>query len=454
MDDFLDQIILSSSWMDVNPAACSSWVDGSTAQRNGLAADSMVYDGNEKNSPTSIVASGHVIGSLAAHGLPRHVEHDGSPILASRNSTYCISHGIFTGGTQLRQEHPDHVSIPSRHDESHLSIQELIENSPMTRSSSLHESISPLWPLSYKGISSLPPVMGEGKLQHLGLQGESVEGDANITQKRSYGKKLQLLDNFPAASVNDQDDLQSCLSPRFTAGPPTLSRATPGLQSHPQEEDSNKHYMYQPSVSQLQPPPAAATGCNGAVKPRVRARRGQATDPHSIAERLRREKIAERMKSLQELVPNSNKMDKASMLDDITDYVKFLQLQVKVLSMSRLGAAGAVVPLITDVLSEGSTLLLSPSGRQETDLSESSDNIAFEQEVVKLMGSNVAAAMQYLQTKGLCLMPIALAAAISGRKATSNKVSAARKSPGTAHGLISPSSSSASAGTQTLSSGS
>ncbi|XP_058078717.1 bHLH transcription factor RHL1-like isoform X2 [Magnolia sinica] len=422
MDDFLDQIILSSSWMDVNPAACSSWVDGSTAQRNGLAADSMVYDGNEKNSPTSIVASGHVIGSLAAHGLPRHVEHDGSPILASRNSTYCISHGIFTGGTQLRQEHPDHVSIPSRHDESHLSIQELIENSPMTRSSSLHESISPLWPLSYKGISSLPPVMGEGKLQHLGLQGESVEGDANITQKRSYGKKLQLLDNFPAASVN--------------------------------EEDSNKHYMYQPSVSQLQPPPAAATGCNGAVKPRVRARRGQATDPHSIAERLRREKIAERMKSLQELVPNSNKMDKASMLDDITDYVKFLQLQVKVLSMSRLGAAGAVVPLITDVLSEGSTLLLSPSGRQETDLSESSDNIAFEQEVVKLMGSNVAAAMQYLQTKGLCLMPIALAAAISGRKATSNKVSAARKSPGTAHGLISPSSSSASAGTQTLSSGS
>ncbi|EFJ10163.1 hypothetical protein SELMODRAFT_128445, partial [Selaginella moellendorffii] len=39
----------------------------------------------------------------------------------------------------------------------------------------------------------------------------------------------------------------------------------------------------------------------------VRARRGQATDPHSIAERLRREKIAERMKALQELVPNANK---------------------------------------------------------------------------------------------------------------------------------------------------
>ncbi|KAG0472352.1 hypothetical protein HPP92_016898 [Vanilla planifolia] len=86
-------------------------------------------------------------------------------------------------------------------------------------------------------------------------------------------------------------------------------------------------------------------GGNSQVAPprqRVRARRGQATDPHSIAERLRRERIADRMKALQELVPNANKTDKASMLDEIIDYVKFLQLQVKVLSMSRLGGAGAV----------------------------------------------------------------------------------------------------------------
>ncbi|KAJ7523174.1 hypothetical protein O6H91_18G040400 [Diphasiastrum complanatum] len=84
-------------------------------------------------------------------------------------------------------------------------------------------------------------------------------------------------------------------------------------------------------------------------RPRVRARRGQATDPHSIAERLRRERIAERMRSLQELVPNSNKTDKASMLDEIIEYVKFLQLQVKVLSISRLGVARAVTPSVAGV---------------------------------------------------------------------------------------------------------
>ncbi|CAA3003233.1 transcription factor UNE12 [Olea europaea subsp. europaea] len=86
-----------------------------------------------------------------------------------------------------------------------------------------------------------------------------------------------------------------------------------------------------------------------ASRPRVRARRGQATDPHSIAERLRRERIAERIRALQELVPNVNKSDRAVMIDEIVEYVKFLRLQVKVLSMSRMGGAGAVAPLVTDI---------------------------------------------------------------------------------------------------------
>lgn len=120
------------------------------------------------------------------------------------------------------------------------------------------------------------------------------------------------------------------------------------------------------------------------------------------------------MKSLQELVPNSNKTDKASMLDEIIEYVKFLQLQVKVLSMSRLGGAGAVAPLIADVPSQGSGGVMSTAlGQASGPLALSQDGLAFEQEVARLMESNMTSAMQYLQNKGLCLMPIALASAIS-----------------------------------------
>lgn len=66
----------------------------------------------------------------------------------------------------------------------------------------------------------------------------------------------------------------------------------------------------------------------------VRARRGQATDRHSLAERVRREKISERMKLLQDLVPGCNKITgKALMVDEIINYVQSLQCQVEFLSM-------------------------------------------------------------------------------------------------------------------------
>ncbi|VFQ59308.1 unnamed protein product [Cuscuta campestris] len=67
----------------------------------------------------------------------------------------------------------------------------------------------------------------------------------------------------------------------------------------------------------------------------VRARRGQATNSHSLAERARREKINEKMKLLQELVPGCNKISGTAMvLDEIINHVQFLQRQVEFLSMS------------------------------------------------------------------------------------------------------------------------
>lgn len=82
----------------------------------------------------------------------------------------------------------------------------------------------------------------------------------------------------------------------------------------------------------------------------VRARRGQATDAHSLAERVRREKITERMKVLQDLVPGCNKVTgKAVMLDEIINYVQSLQRQVEFLSMK----LATVNPRIEEMNMEG-----------------------------------------------------------------------------------------------------
>ncbi|KAK4785017.1 hypothetical protein SAY86_001706 [Trapa natans] len=69
---------------------------------------------------------------------------------------------------------------------------------------------------------------------------------------------------------------------------------------------------------------------------KIRAKRGCATHPRSIAERVRRTKISERMRKLQDLVPNMDKqMSTADMLDLAVDYIKDLQQHVKKLMVDR-----------------------------------------------------------------------------------------------------------------------
>ncbi|GJX35710.1 transcription factor bHLH130-like protein isoform X1 [Tanacetum coccineum] len=66
---------------------------------------------------------------------------------------------------------------------------------------------------------------------------------------------------------------------------------------------------------------------------RSRAKRGCATHPRSIAERVRRTRISERMRKLQELVPNMDKQtNTADMLDLAVDYIKELQKEAESLS--------------------------------------------------------------------------------------------------------------------------
>ncbi|MED6123077.1 hypothetical protein PIB30_045952 [Stylosanthes scabra] len=67
-----------------------------------------------------------------------------------------------------------------------------------------------------------------------------------------------------------------------------------------------------------------------------RTSRGSATDPQSIYARKRRARINERLRILQNLVPNGTKVDISTMLEEAVQYVKFLQLQIKLLSSDDL----------------------------------------------------------------------------------------------------------------------
>ncbi|KAJ0242966.1 Transcription factor RHD6 [Hirschfeldia incana] len=97
-----------------------------------------------------------------------------------------------------------------------------------------------------------------------------------------------------------------------------------------------------------QPPPKKpSSGTKGKAKPKPT---NSPKDPQSLAAKNRRERISERLKILQELVPNGTKVDLVTMLEKAISYVKFLQVQVKVLAADEFWPAqGGKAPDISQV---------------------------------------------------------------------------------------------------------
>ncbi|XWS39868.1 hypothetical protein CRYUN_Cryun18bG0091600 [Craigia yunnanensis] len=96
------------------------------------------------------------------------------------------------------------------------------------------------------------------------------------------------------------------------------------------EDDSNASQELNAGVT------SSSKGASINFNCKTRASRGAATEPQSLYARKRRERINERLRILQNLVPNGTKVDISTMLEEAVQYVKFLQLQIKLLSSDDL----------------------------------------------------------------------------------------------------------------------
>ncbi|TYI45446.1 hypothetical protein E1A91_D13G037000v1 [Gossypium mustelinum] len=164
--------------------------------------------------------------------------------------------------------------------------------------------------------SSCPPAVAATKAVEVKVNSEKM---ASAVGKESFKKrKAEKLQNTKVVAENESKRIKSCEDEGEES---KITGPNTNKSSNNKKEASGDASKENSKVSEVQKPDFI----------HVRARRGQATDSHSLAERVRREKISERMKYLQDLVPGCNKITgKAGMLDEIINYVQSLQRQVEV----------------------------------------------------------------------------------------------------------------------------
>nr|KJB79173.1 hypothetical protein B456_013G036400 [Gossypium raimondii] len=163
--------------------------------------------------------------------------------------------------------------------------------------------------------SSCPPAVAATKAVEVKVNSEKM---ASAVDKESFKKrKAEKLQNTKVVAENESKRIKSCEDEGEES---KITGPNTNKSSNNKKEASGDASKENSKVSEVQKPDFI----------HVRARRGQATDSHSLAERVRREKISERMKYLQDLVPGCNKITgKAGMLDEIINYVQSLQRQVE-----------------------------------------------------------------------------------------------------------------------------
>ncbi|CAL9128471.1 unnamed protein product [Musa acuminata var. zebrina] len=171
---------------------------------------------------------------------------------------------------------------------------------------------------------------------------ESEEAMEGSSPRERSGDGRSFISAFSVASWDESSLFNNSFS-GLERGREGEEKMTAGLISlEPQNGEGRNHASGVPHQLSLPKSSPVMTAIekflqiHDAVPFKIRAKRGCATHPRSIAERVRRTRISERMKKLQELVPNMDKQtNTADMLDLALDYIKNLQKQVKALSESQ-----------------------------------------------------------------------------------------------------------------------
>ncbi|GMI76172.1 phytochrome interacting factor 3-like 5, PHY-INTERACTING FACTOR 1 [Hibiscus trionum] len=201
-------------------------------------------------------------------------------------------------------------------------------------------------PSNLKCVVREPTVLDSRHTPAVAPESGASQAMPNNTERASGGNNNNASANMGAAPVANtrsagvstganKDNLATC-EVKVTSPPVGYSaRDEPTAQKAAPAED-RKRKGIEPDEGESQSEDAEFESADTKKKPSgsTSTKRSRTAEVHNLSERRRRDRINEKMKALQELIPRCNKSDKASMLDEAIEYLKSLQLQVQMMTMS------------------------------------------------------------------------------------------------------------------------
>ncbi|CAL9161677.1 unnamed protein product [Musa hybrid cultivar] len=185
---------------------------------------------------------------------------------------------------------------------------------------------------SCSGLQSTSGIQGElnsvSSMLEMGSSAETPREIASVEPLEDVCEQDMPRKNLKSVIEKDHEAIaaSSSVGSGNTAGTASGDPAQGAKRKNQGEECGNhKEDLEDASTPSRKPDADAAKGRN--------AKRSRAAEVHNLSERRRRDRINEKMRALQELIPNCSKVDKASMLDEAIEYLKTLQLQVQMMSM-------------------------------------------------------------------------------------------------------------------------
>ncbi|XP_043689480.1 transcription factor PIF5-like isoform X1 [Telopea speciosissima] len=185
-------------------------------------------------------------------------------------------------------------------------------------------------------------IVNEADLSRVSSNGAGATGILPQPVKEAAKKVLVQCDRAQTGSLEPTVTSSSCGSGSSFGRAGKQSTSTPSNKRKSRDADESE---YQSEEAEFE-----SAEANKPVQRTGSSRRSRAAEVHNLSERRRRDRINEKMRALQELIPHCNKSDKASMLDEAIEYLKSLQLQLQIMCMGS-GMAPMMFPGVQHYMS-------------------------------------------------------------------------------------------------------